>query len=107
MGGTSVKGEKNKYTAGGCSYTHEGVPIASTIRGDEARQFMHDMFGAAGRKPPTGIGEEATAYDNKDHGTFGLLFRKSGTWIAMTVTADRADNAQRLENLTRKVAARR
>ncbi|WP_234425766.1 hypothetical protein [Streptomyces kebangsaanensis] len=39
-------------------------------------------------------------------GTFGLLFNKSGTWVAMTVVADRADNAQRLENLARKVAAR-
>ncbi|MFE9308278.1 DUF3558 family protein [Streptomyces sp. NPDC006706] len=106
LGGTSVEAEKSEDTAGGCRYTHEGVPIASTIQGDEARQFMDDMLRAADRKPLTGIGDEATAYDDKDHGTFGLLFRTSGTWVAMTVVADRADNDRRLEELARKVAAR-
>ncbi|MFD4611222.1 DUF3558 family protein [Streptomyces sp. NPDC058440] len=106
LGGTSVEGQKSEDTAGGCRYTHEGVPIASTIQGDEARQFMDDMLRAADRKPLAGIGDEATAYDDKDHGTFGLLFRKSGTWVAMTVVADRADNDRRLEELARKVAAR-
>ncbi|MFF4790219.1 DUF3558 family protein [Streptomyces sp. NPDC001276] len=106
LGGTSVERKKSEDTPGGCRYTHEGVPIASTIQGDEAKQFMDDMLRAADRKPLTGIGDEATAYDDKDHGTFGLLFRTSGTWVAMTVVADRADNDRRLEELARKVATR-
>ncbi|MFF7145033.1 DUF3558 family protein [Streptomyces nodosus] len=106
LGGASVTAKPSEFNATGCEYSHEGVLISSTVQGDEAKAFADDMLAGAHKEPLSGVGEEAYSYDASDHGTFAVLFRKSGTWIAMTVVADRADNAGRLNELARTVAAR-
>ncbi|MFD4761183.1 DUF3558 family protein [Streptomyces sp. NPDC058439] len=106
LGGVSVTAKTSEFNTTGCEYSHDGVLISSTVRGDEAKAFADDMLAGARKKPLSGVGEEAYSYDASDHGTFAVLFRKSGTWVAMTVVADRADNAGRLNELARTVAAR-
>ncbi|MFB6985191.1 DUF3558 family protein [Streptomyces sp. NPDC056230] len=106
LGGASVTAKTSEFNTTGCEYSHDGVLISSTVQGDEAKAFADDMLAGAHKKPLSGVGEEAYSYDASDHGTFAVLFRKSGTWVAMTVVADRADNAGRLNELARTVAAR-
>ncbi|MFJ9680502.1 DUF3558 family protein [Streptomyces sp. NPDC101194] len=106
LGGVSVTAKTSELNTTGCAYSHEGVLISSTVQGDEAKAFADDMLAGARKKPLSGVGEEAYSYDASDHGTFAVLFRKSGTWVAMTVAADRADNAGRLNELARTVSAR-
>ncbi|MFE3906536.1 DUF3558 family protein [Streptomyces sp. NPDC059153] len=106
LGGVSVTAKTSEFNTTGCEYSHDGVLISSTVRGDEAKAFADDMLAGAHKKPLSGVGEEAYSYDASDHGTFAVLFRKSGIWVAMTVVADRADNAGRLNELARTVAAR-
>ena len=106
LGGVSVTAKPSRLNSTGCEYAHDGVLISSTAQRDEARAFADDMLAGARKKPLSGVGEEAYSYDASDHGTFAVLFRKSGTWVAMTVVADRPDNAGRLKDLARKVAAR-
>ncbi|MGW5127355.1 DUF3558 family protein [Streptomyces sp. NPDC004069] len=106
LGGVSVTAKPSEFNTTGCEYSHEGVLISSTVQGDEAKAFADDMLAGAHKKSLSGVGEEAYSYDASDHGTFAVLFRKSGAWVAMTVVADRADNAGRLNELARTVAAR-
>ncbi|MEV6162881.1 DUF3558 family protein [Streptomyces sp. NPDC052052] len=106
VGGASVTAKPSEFNTTGCEYAHDGVLISSTVQGDEAKAFADDMLAGAHKKPLSGVGEEAYSYDASEHGTFAVLFRKSGTWVAMTVVADRADNAGRLNELARTVAAR-
>ncbi|MFF9127573.1 DUF3558 family protein [Streptomyces sp. NPDC014889] len=106
LGGVSVTAKPSEFNTTGCEYSHEGVLISSTVQGAEAKAFADDMLAGAQKKPLSGVGEEAYSYNASDHGTFAVLFRKSGTWVAMTVVADRADNAGRLNELARTAAAR-
>ncbi|MEU7384922.1 DUF3558 family protein [Streptomyces sp. NPDC042207] len=106
LGGVSVTAKTSEFNTTGCEYSHEGVLISSTVQGDEAKAFADDMLAGAHKRRLPGVGDEAYSYDASDYGTFAVLFRKSGTWVAMTVVADRADNAGRLNELARTVAAR-
>ncbi|WP_143204124.1 hypothetical protein [Streptomyces kebangsaanensis] len=92
--------------AAGCGGSGEGAPSAADRPRPDATDRTGDSGGSPVKKPLSDVGEEAYSYDASDHGTFAVLFRKSGTWVAMTVVADRADNAGRLNELARTVAAR-